>query len=145
MKKTVAALTALLMTLACACALGEITVKIEKAADGAVSITFAAQNRDVNELIADRSAQLAQALSDKGTQVSSINVVEPAQSGQNLAFDMSGGQNAFSFRQQGMGEHHRTGSIGNDSEEEDELTVGGISQDTDADYIAKEAKLWQKI
>lgn len=125
--------------------LGEITVKIEKAADGAVSITFAAQNRDVNELIADRSAQLAQALSDKGTQVSSINVVEPAQSGQNLAFDMSGGQNAFSFRQQGMGEHHRTGSIGNDSEEEDELTVGGISQDTDADYIAKEAKLWQKI
>ena len=125
--------------------LGEITVKIEKAADGAVSITFAAQNRDVNELIADRSAQLAQALSDKGTEVSSINVVEPAQSGQNLAFDMSGGQNAFSFRQQGMGEHHRTGSIGNDSEEEDELTVGGISQDTDADYIAKEAKLWQKI
>ncbi|MGN1417253.1 MAG: flagellar hook-length control protein FliK [Oscillospiraceae bacterium] len=125
--------------------LGEITVKIEKAADGAVSVTFAAQNRDVNELIADRSAQLAQALSDKGTEVSSINVVEPAQSGQNLAFDMSGGQNAFNFRQQGMGEHHRTDGTRFDSEEEDELTVGGVSQSTDADYIAKEAKLWKII
>lgn len=125
--------------------LGEITVKIEKAADGAVSLTFAAQNRDVNELIADRSAQLAQALSDKGTEVSRINVVEPAQSGQDLAFDMNGGQNAFSFRQQGMGSHHRTDGTHFDSGEEDDLTVGGVSQSTDADYIAKEAKLWRKI
>lgn len=125
--------------------LGEITVKIEKAADGAVSVTFAAQNRDVNELIADRSAQLAQALSDKGAEVSSINVVEPAQSGQNLAFDMSGGQNAFSFRQQGMGEHHRTNGMNLDSEEEDDLSIGEVSQTTEADYIAKEAKLWKRI
>lgn len=125
--------------------LGEITVKIEKAADGAVAVTFAAQNREVGELIADRSAQLAQALSDKGTAVSSVNVVEPAQSGQYLAFDMSGGQNAFNFRQQGMGQHQRTDGARFDSEEEDNLTIGGVSQDTDADHIAKEAKLWRKI
>lgn len=125
--------------------LGEITVKIEKAADGAVSVTFAAENRQVNELIADRSAQLAQALSDKGTEVSSVNVVEPAQSGQDLAFDMSGGQNAFNFRQQGMGQHQRTDGVRFDGEEEDDISVSGIAESTEADYVAKEAKLWRKI
>lgn len=125
--------------------LGEITVKIEKAADGAVSVTFAAQNREVSELIADRSAQLAQALSDKGTQVRSVNVVEPSQSGQDLAFDMSGQQNAFNFRQQGMGSHHRVDRTSLSDEEEDDISIGGVSESTKTDYVSKEAKLWRKI
>lgn len=128
-------------------ALGEITVKIAKDTTGAVEITLAAQNRDVSELISSRASELAQSLSDKGAAVSSVNVIDPAQSGQNLAFDMNGGQNAFNFRQQETGERYGThGIFAVDDEDEDEVaSVSAVSSSDDNIFISKEAKLWQKI
>lgn len=128
--------------------LGEITVRIAKDVTGAVEITLAAQNRDVSELISSRASELAQSLSDKGTAVSSVNVVDPAQAGQNMAFDMSGGQNAFNFRQQDL----RFNFDGNRrfSAEDDDAdgTVEAVSAADSIDsniFVSKEAILWQKI
>lgn len=129
-------------------ALGEITVRIAKDVTGAVEITLAAQNRDVSELIASRASELAQSLADKGTAVSSVNVVDPAQAGQNMAFDMSGGQNAFNFRQQDLG-YHFEGS--RRFSEEDDGADGAAEAVSAADsidnniFVSKEAILWQKI
>lgn len=127
--------------------LGEITVRIAKDVTGAVEITLAAQNRDVAELISSRASELAQSLSDKGTAVSSVNVVDPAQSGQNLAFDMSGGQNSFNFRQQDLG-YHFDGRRNFSADDDGDGTVEAVSAADSTDnniFVSKEAKLWQKI
>lgn len=128
-------------------ALGEITVKIAKDATGAVEITLAAQNRDVSELISSRASELAQSLADKGTAVSSVNVVDPAQAGQNMAFDMSGGQNAFNFSQQDL-RFNFDGSRRFSDDDDGDGTVEAVSAEDSTDnniFVSKEAKLWQKI
>lgn len=128
--------------------LGEITVRIAKDVTGAVEITLAAQNRDVSELISSRASELAQSLADKGTAVSSVNVVDPAQSGQNLAFDMSGGQNAFNFRQQDLGYHFDGSRRFSEEDDDGDGTVEAVSAADSIDnniFVSKEAKLWQMI
>lgn len=128
--------------------LGEITVRIAKDVTGAVEITLAAQNRDVSELISSRASELAQSLADKGTAVSSVNVVDPAQAGQNMAFDMSGGQNAFNFRQQDLRFNFDGSRRFSEEDDDGDGTVEAVSAADSIDsniFVSKEAKLWQMI
>ncbi len=123
--------------------LGEITVKIAKSTEGTLEISLAAQNRDVAELLKEHSAELADALSDKGADVRSLNIVEASQANQNLQFGMNGEQNFNFYRNaaQNSGSHGSGGNHGPDDEED--IAVSSVS-DTE-DIISREAKLWRKI
>ncbi len=124
--------------------LGEITVKIAKSTEGTLEISLAAQNRDVAELLKDHSAELANALSDKGADVRSVNIVEASQANQNLQFGMNGEQGFNFYRNAAQNSGSHTGGGNPDSDDEEDIAVSSVN-DTEDIINSREAKLWQKI
>lgn len=120
--------------------LGQIAVKITKSAEGAVDISMAAQSGDVARLLDVHKGELAQLLADRGSEVNTVNVVNPSEAGHYLGFEMNGGQNPFLFGG-GAQSRHGSGAIGGGSEEDD--TDDGIEAvSAEKIYISQEARLW---
>lgn len=124
--------------------LGEITVKITKSTTGTLEISLAAQNRDVAEMLKDHSAELANALSDKGADVKSVNIVEASQANQNLQFGMNGEQGFNFYRNAAQNSGSHGGGGNPDSDDEEDIAVSSVD-DTEDIINSREAKLWQKI
>lgn len=122
--------------------LGQIAVKLTKDTDGNLSVTLAAQNDSVAELLTKNTDALSSMLNDKGSNVTSVNVVNAAEAGQYLDFDMNGGQNMF-FANGTQQRNGRRGGFSLSAEGEDDniAEISGIDTAAD-DYIAKEAMLW---
>ncbi|MBQ8568080.1 MAG: flagellar hook-length control protein FliK [Oscillospiraceae bacterium] len=122
--------------------LGQIAVKLTKDTDGNLSVTLAAQNDSVAELLTKNTDSLSSMLTDKGSNVTSVNVVNAAEAGQYLDFDMNGGQNMFFANGTQQRNGRRGGfSLSSEGEEDNIAEISGIETAAD-DYIAKEAMLW---
>lgn len=122
--------------------LGQIAVKLIKDTDGNVSVTLAAQNDSVAELLSKNTDALTSMLSEKGSNVSTVNVVTAAEAGQYLDFDMNGGQNMF-FANGTQQRNGRRGGFSLSEDGEDDAVTEIVGTDTAVnDYIQREAMLW---
>ena len=119
--------------------LGQIAVKITKSAEGAVDISMAAQSGDVARLLDVHKGELAQLLVDKGSEVNTVNVVNPSEAGHYLGFEMNGGQNPFLFGG-GAQSRHGSGVVGSSEEEDTDDGIEAVS--AEKIYISQEARLW---
>lgn len=119
--------------------LGQIAVKITKSAEGAVDISMAAQSGDVARLLDVHKGELAQLLADKGSEVNTVNVVNPSEAGHYLGFEMNGGQNPFLFGG-GAQSRHGSGVVGSSEEEDTDDGIEAVS--AEKIYISQEARLW---
>ena len=119
--------------------LGQIAVKITKSTEGTVDISMAAQSGDVARLLDVHKGELAQLLADKGSEVNTVNVVNPSEAGHYLGFEMNGGQNPFLFGG-GAQSRHGSGVVGNSEEEDTDDGIEAVS--AEKIYISQEARLW---
>lgn len=119
--------------------MGDICVRIKKDSDG-MHISFAAQKDEAAQIIGDRAAALAEALSSRGIKLKELSVTQQITSGQadNNALDYrESGQHGFADAQNGGRQGRRF--VFNDGI----MTETKLSDDESAEiYYNREARLW---
>lgn len=114
--------------------LGQVAVKLTKE-NGVLSVILSAQYNEVGKMLADRAAQLGNALQDGDVKVKSVDVVEPGNAAEQMGLNFTDRGFGFAGNQNRGAADGGNGSYGADG-------IDGAEEATENIEIIKEERVW---